>query len=408
MSDLHPSSGPAGHDDDSLLPGDPDSYVTGEQPAVDGRRAAGGSRRAPKKKRGKGLGCLLVALVLIAGVVGGLYAGVSWVADRINGSGEPDDFEGVASVEECATGGDVEITVPAGYSAGQIGSLLAEKGVVASSGAFTAAVANDSVRDGTRTMCEGMTGAQAAELMTNADYIGGGGITITAGYTKGQTFDLLAGATGIPVADFEAAAEDPSLPLPAEAGGDVEGYLYPDSYDFGSDPTAVSILTQMVERWSEAATEAGLVDDAVPGFTQHELLTLASIIQKEVLLPEERPQVAEVIYDRLADQCAGVPAGMLQMDSTVNFIKGANTGTPFTTEEDRQIDDPYNTYKYPGLPPGPIGAPSEATMEAAVNPSSEGYCYFVAAGDGSNSSYFASEYADHLENVDRANSNRNG
>lgn len=408
MSDLHPSSGPAGHHDDSLLPGDHDPYATGEQPAV-GRRAAGGSRRAPKKKRGKGLGCLLIALVLIAGVVGGLYVGVSWLADRINGSGEPEDFEGVASVEECATAGDVEITVPAGYSAGQIGSLLAEQGVVASSGAFTAAVANDSVRDGTRSMCEGMTGAQAAELMTNADYIGaGGGITITAGYTKAQTFDLLAGATDISVADFEAAAEDPSLPLPAEAEGDVEGYLYPDSYDFGSDPTAVSILTQMIERWSEAATEAGLVDDAVPGFTQHELLTLASIIQKEVLLPEERPQVAEVIYDRLADECAGVPAGMLQMDSTVNFILGSDTGTAFTTQEDREIDSPYNTYRYPGLPPGPIGAPSEASMEAAVNPSSEGYCYFVAAGDGSNSSYFAAEYADHLDNVDRARANQNG
>lgn len=408
MSDHHPSSGPAGHDEEPLLlPGDPDPF-TGEQPAVGGRRAAGGSRRAPKKKRGKGLGCLVVALVIIAGVVGGLYVGVSWVADRINGSGEPDDFDGVASVEECATGGEVEITVPEGYSAGQIGRLLADEGVVASSGAFTAAVANDSVRDGTRSMCEGMTGAQAAELMTNADYIGGGGITITAGYTKARTFELLSEATGIPVGDFEAAAEDPSLPLPADADGNVEGYLYPDSYDFGSDPTAVSILTQMIERWSEAATEAGLVDDAVPGYTQQELLTLASIIQKEVLLPEERAQVAEVIYDRLAGECTGVPTGMLQMDSTVNFIKGADTGTPFTTEEDRAVDDPYNTYKYPGLPPGPIGAPSEATMEAAVNPSSEGYCYFVAAGDGSNSSYFAADYSDHLANVDRARANQNG
>lgn len=405
MSDLYPSSGP-GRDDEpapSLLPGEPE---TSEQPVAGARRTAGGSRRAPRKKRGKGIGCLLLVVVLVGGLAGGLYLGVSWVADRLNGS-EPDDFEGVASVEECAVGGEVEITVPSGYSAGQIGRLLTDEGVVASSGAFTSALANGSVRDGTRSMCEGMTGAQAAELMTNGDYIGGGGISITAGYTKEQTFDLLSGATGIPVEDFTAAAEDPSIPLPEGAGGDVEGYLFPDSYNFGADPTAVSILTQMVERWGEAAAEAGLTDDALPGFTQHELMTLASIIQKEVLLPEERPAVAEVIFDRLDDQCTGVPAGMLQMDSTVNFILGSDTGTAFTREEDRQIDNPYNTYRYAGLPPGPIGAPSEASMEAAVNPTDDGYCYFVAAGDGSNSSYFAADYSEHLENVDRARDNLN-
>ncbi|MDF9717685.1 endolytic transglycosylase MltG [Nocardioides sp. ChNu-153] len=362
-------------------------------------RRQGGSRRAKKKRRP--VGCLLGFLVVMALVVGGLYLGVSWVADRLGGGGDPEDFDGVASVEECATSGEVEITVPEGYLIGQIGRLLADEGVVASSGAFTSAVGAGSVRDGTRTMCEGMSGAQAAELMTNADYIGGGnGITITAGRTAEQTFALLAEATGLPVEDFAAAAEDPAIGLP-EGADSVEGYLFPDSYDFGPEPTAVSIVTQMVERWKEVAAEVGLVDDAVPGYTQAELLTVASIIEKEVLLPEERPAVAEVIYDRLADQCVGVPAGLLQMDSTVNFIKG-ETDTPFTTDEDRAVQSPYNTYVEPGLPPGPISAPGRSAMEGAVNPTSEGYCYFVAAGDGSNSSDFAVTYADHLENVRRA------
>ncbi|MFW6774744.1 endolytic transglycosylase MltG [Nocardioides sp. CPCC 205120] len=391
------------HDDHGAYPDEypaeyPDEHHDDE--AYEPRRQ-GGSRRAKKKR--KPVGCLLVALVLVVAFAGGLYLGVSWVADRLNGGGEPEDFEGVASVEECATSGEVEITVPPGYVGSDIGRLLVDEGVVASSGAFTSAVGSGSVRDGTRTMCEGMSGAQAAELMTNADYIGGGnGITITAGKTKEQTLALLAEATGVPVEDFTAAAEDPAIGLPEGANGDVEGYLFPDSYDFGPEPTAVSILTQMVERSKEVAAEAGLTDDAVPGYTQHELLTLASIIEKEVLLPDERAAVAEVVYDRLEGACVaeGVPAGMLQMDSTVNYLLGAGTGTPDTTAEDRQIDSPYNTYRYPGLPPGPIASPGRASMEGAVDPTDEGYCFFVASGRDSGESLFAATYQEHLRNVD--------
>lgn len=401
MTDSHSPLDLPGEEHDEYHPDD------GYHPDDEHERAPrpSGHRRAKKKKKGR-FGCLFVFVVVIALVVGGLYYGVSWVSDRLAGGGEPEDFDGVASVAECATGaGDVQITVPAGYSAGQIGQLLADEGVVASSGAFTTALASSSVRDGERSMCTGMSGAQAAELMTNADYIGGaGGITITAGRTAPQTFELLSGATGIPVADFEAAAEDPAIGLPAEANGNIEGYLFPDSYNFGPEPTAVDILTQMVARWQEVATEVGLVDDAVPGYTQFELLTLASIIEKEVLLPEERPAVAEVIYDRLEDQCAGVPEGLLQMDSTVNFIKG-ETDTPFTTDEDRASPSPYNTYRFAGLPPGPIATPGRTAMEGAVNPSDEGYCFFVAAGDGSNSSVFAATLEEHNANVRRAQQN---
>lgn len=392
------------HPADALL-GDPEPYAA-EEPAP-GRRA--GSRRAAKKRRGRGVGCLFLALVLVAGFAGALYLGGSWIADRLGSQESTDDFDGGTPVEECATSGDASVTIEEGDSIRQMGERLEEAGVVASVGAFVEAANADqgstSIQVGTRSMCTEMSSAEAVDLLVDSAFIGGGGITITAGYTKERTFDLLSGATGIPVEEFETAASDPSIPLPADADGDVEGYLYPDSYDFGPDPTALSIITQMVERWSEAATEAGLTDDAVPGFSQHELLTLASIIQKEVLLPEERPAVAEVIYDRLANECAGVPAGLLQMDSTVNFLLGADTGTPFTTAEDRAIQSPYNTYVTPGLPPGPIGSPSEATMEAAVTPSDDGYCYFVAAGDGSNSSYFAATFAEHQENVARAQGN---
>lgn len=393
---------------DSLLPGHradvpvgaDGSHGDGYEDVPPARHA--GSRRAEKRKGGRGLGCLVLALVMIAGAVGLLYVGVSWVADRLGG-GEAEDYDGVASVEECAAGGDVEVTIPSGYGDSQIGNLLEEEGVVASAEAYTSAVAvaDGTVRDGLRSMCREMSGEQAAQLLINADYIGSG-ITIQAGRTAEKTFELLAGATEIPAEDFAAAAEDPAIGLPDSAGGDIEGYLFPDSYNFGRNPTAVSILTQMVDRWKEVAEEVGFVDDAVPGYTQHELLTIASIIEREVLMPEERPAVAEVVYDRLDAQCEGVPAGLLQMDSTVNYLLGSDTGTPYTTAEDRRIDSPYNTYLTPGLPPGPIAAPGRAAMEGAIDPTDEGYCYFVAANDGTNSSVFAADYDEHLENVRRA------
>ncbi|MDT9594615.1 endolytic transglycosylase MltG [Nocardioides zeae] len=379
-----------------------DEYAEGYHDDYEDDHRPVGSRRAERKRRGRGLGCLLVALVLVAAAAGLLYVGVSWVGDRLGGGEEAQDFEGVASVEECATGGEVDVEVPSGYGTSQIGGLLVEKGVVASSQVFVSAVGSGSIRDGARSMCEGMSGSQAAELLLENAYIGGGGITITAGQTKTQVFERLAGATGLAVDDFVEAEQDPSVPLPEGAGGDVEGYLFPGSYNFGVEPTAVDIVVQMVQRWQDEASEIGLVDDAVPGFTQHELLTVASIIEKEVLVSEERPAVAEVVYDRLAGTCEGVPAGLLQMDSTVNFLKGGSTGTPYTTDEDRQIDSPYNTYRYSGLPPGPIASPGLAAMEGAIDPTDEGYCYFVAANDGSNTSVFASGYAEHLENVRRA------
>lgn len=367
-----------------------------------------GHRRAKKKKR---FGCFFVFLVVMAVVVGGLYFGVTRGVDALRdltGGGAPEDFAGGTPLAECAATGGVAVAIPAGASLGDMGTILADQGVVASREAFTAAAGANpeatSIQEGSRTMCAEMSGSEAVELLVDRAYIGSGGITITAGRTAPQTFELLSGATDIPVAEFEAAAQDPAIGLPAGAGGNVEGFLYPDSYDFGPDATAVSILTQMVARWNEVATEVGLVDDAVPGYTQFELLTLASIIEKEVLLPDERPAVAEVIFDRLADECTGVPAGLLQMDSTVNFIKG-DTDTPFTTDEDRASDDPYNTYRFAGLPPGPIATPGRSAMEGAVNPTSEDYCYFVAAGDGSNSSLFAATYAEHLANVDRSRQN---
>lgn len=390
-----------GHPADDLL-GEPehDDLAPARRP---------GSRRAERRRRGRGLGCLLVALVLVAGFAGALYLGVSWVSDRLGPGEANDDFPGGTPIEQCATGGDAQVTIEEGDSIRAMGTKLVDAGVVATVGAFVSAANSNpeatSIQVGTRSLCTEMAASEALDLLVDSSYIGAGGITITAGRTAEQTFELLSGATDIPVAEFQEAAQDPAVGLPAGANGDIEGYLFPDSYDFGPDPTAVSILTQMVQRFDEAAAEAGLVDDAVPGFTQHELLTLASIIQREVLLPEERPLVAEVIYDRLADECSGVPAGLLQMDSTVNYLLGSDTGTPYTTAEDRAIDDPYNTYLYPGLPPGPIAAPSEASMAAAVNPSDEGYCFFVAAGDGSNSSYFAATLAEHQANVSRSQDN---
>src|SRR3546814_9830929 len=107
---------------------------------------------------------------------------------------------------------------------------------------------------------------------------------------------------------------------------------------------------------------------------------MASIIEKEVNRPEDMPAVAEVIFNRLDGSCVeqGIPKGLLQMDSTVHFLEGGGAGSVYTSAEARESDSPYNTYKQAGLPPGPIASPGQAAMEAILEPTDKGYCFFVA------------------------------
>jgi UPF0755 protein len=150
----------------------------------------------------------------------------------------------------------------------------------------------------------------------------------------------------------------------------LEGYLFPDTYYFFKGLAPQEILARMVHRLREMLTPEILAQAQARGFTPHELLTLASIIEKEAAIPEELLLISAVFWNRLRK---GMP---LQADPTVKYARGNNTQA--LTRADLQLDSPFNTYRYPGLPPGPIASPGKAAILAVLNPAKVNYLYFVS------------------------------
>ncbi len=156
---------------------------------------------------------------------------------------------------------------------------------------------------------------------------------------------------------------------------DLEGYLFPDTYRFLKGVTAEEIVLRLREEMEGNITPQMRAEMERQGKSLHDILTMASIIEREVRHDEDRELVSDVFWKRLA---IGMP---LQADSTVNYITGKKT--PSISFDDRETNSPYNTYKYRGLPPGPISAPSLASIQAAIFPRSNPYYFFLTneAGD---------------------------
>jgi UPF0755 protein len=196
-----------------------------------------------------------------------------------------------------------------------------------------------------------------------------------------------------PAAEFVAAASDPTPIRGLDATArDLEGYLFPDTYTMARQGTAAQLVTRMVAGFEEALTPKLRADAAARGLSVRELVTLASLIEKETGKAEERALVAAVYVNRLRIGMA------LQCDPTVIYaLQRAGRYNGNLTRADLQSDSPYNTYRYPGLPPGPIAAPGRASLEAAVRPADAPYIYFVSRGDGSHA--FATTLPEHNQNV---------
>jgi len=166
----------------------------------------------------------------------------------------------------------------------------------------------------------------------------------------------------------------------------LEGYLFPDTYQFTRAQNLSEVVREMVKRFRREATALGLNSDV------HRIVTMASIVEKETAVPEERPMVAGVYYNRLEKRIA------LDADPSIIYAKlldGTYQGT--LHHEDMQVNSPYNTYRRIGLPPGPIGNPGRSALEAAMHPASSEYYYFVSDGNGRHR--FARSLDEHNRNV---------
>ncbi len=194
-------------------------------------------------------------------------------------------------------------------------------------------------------------------------------------------------------ADFERAAGNGSLiaDLDPEAE-DLEGYLFPETYALARGTTADQLVAQMVAHFRRAFDDGLRARAADAGLTTRQVVTLASLVEKETARADERAQVAAVYRNRLA-----IGMGM-QADPTVIYaLVKAGRYAGNLTRENLQFDSPYNTYRYRGLPPGPIAAPGLASLAATLAPADVKYLYFVSRNDGSH--VFAETLAEHNRNV---------
>jgi len=174
------------------------------------------------------------------------------------------------------------------------------------------------------------------------------------------------------------------------AGQGLEGYLFPDTYRIFEDAEAADIIERMLDNFGIKFTDQMEQDSAAGNMSIYEIVTLASIIEKEVSKDEDRKIVAGIFYNRLNNNIG------MQSDATVNYVTKGDRPQP--TAEDLEADSPYNTYKYRGLPPGPISNPSLSSLMAAIYPESTDYYYFLNRINEDGSTVFSKTYEEHLEN----------
>lgn len=285
--------------------------------------------------------------------------------------------------------GEVQVVVARGDTLTAIGQTLSEAGVVRSVDAFVdAAEANEgaaSIGPGTYTLRQQMSGASAVALMLDPVSRADSRLVLPEGLRLPQTIQAAAEASSLPLNEFEQVVDNPGvLPLPSWAEQRPEGFMFPATYDLAGDETAEEILSTLVARFDQSAVSLDLVARAEEiGRTPYEVLTVASLVQAEVL-PEDMRKAAAVIYNRLDE---GMP---LQFDSTVSYALGI-TELQLSAEQ-LETDSPYNTYANEGLPPTPINSPGEAALEAALDPAKAKWLYFVTVNPDTRETKFAKDY----------------
>lgn len=351
-----------------------------------GPRAPGrGGRRRAEPPRRSSRGKLLVAVVVIVA----LFAAVLWAVGQIRDRfGAPDDYTGQGS-------GEVTVQIAQGSNGAQIAEVLHEHDVVASTEAFYRLSLVDeraqTIQPGTYSLRQKMSAEAAlAALVDRANRVEAR-VTIPEGTRVDDIVTLIAENTDLTEEDLRAALADPaSIGLPEVAQGNPEGYLFPETYFVEPDTTATELLSQMVRQTVEVTQGLGIDDRAVAlGYDAEQIMTVASILEWEVNNDEDFRKASRVIYNRL-------DAGeALRMDSTVHYVSGRR-GDAYTTEEERAADSPYNTYQHAGLPPGPIGSPGKAAIEAALSPAEGDWMYFVT-DVATGTTTFTRTYAEHQQ-----------
>jgi peptidoglycan lytic transglycosylase G len=389
QEETHPFfTGDDGRDDDGEYDDDP----------REARRGSGRERRGKTKKKSKnGCACLVVALVLAGGLGGVGYFGYQFWQGQF---GAPEDYKGTGIATT------VEVVIPKGAGLGEIGAILKEAGVVKSSGAFVSAANDDpkgkSIQAGVYILKKEQSAASAVETMLNP--ASRNNLIISEGKRNALVYEQIDNRLGLKVGTTNSVAkkEGKNLGLPEWATSHpgvkdpLEGFLFPASYPVAKGDKPEAVLKKMVARANQEYKKADLETKAKGMGLEGpwELLTLASLVQVEGKTDDDFRKMSEVVYNRLKPTNTETNQ-LLQFDSAFNYLMGRSE-IDISEKEINSNQDPYNTYTQKGLPPGPISNPGNEALAAAVNPTKDGWIYFVAT-DGKNKTEFAKTHDDFLK-----------
>jgi UPF0755 protein len=352
-------------------------------------------------------------IVLVIGLVA-VVAAVLFIGDSLNPLGG-------SGGEDVAPGQPVEITVERGQSVRAVGDRLAEEGVISSPLRFRVAAEDaglaNTLQPGTFQLETGMSNDEAIEVLAAGPTDGAGAdirFTVQEGLTVEQTLARLEEQFEAHTAeDFRAVLDERTaagqnasgvlelpdwVPEPAEAGEEVkepyEGLLFPQTYDVRGDASALDVLQRMVDELARTADAVPAEDVAAleaRGLSRYDGLILASLIERETRVDEERETVSGVIANRLEEEMR------LQIDATVLYARDEPTDRVLI--EDTEIDSPYNTYQVTGLPPTPISGVGEASFLAAYRPGDTSALFYVLDPECDGTHRFADTLEEHNQNV---------
>jgi UPF0755 protein len=297
--------------------------------------------------------------------------------------------------------GEVYVRVTAGAGARTIGNELAQKRLVRSGFHFVLWTkilgAEGRLQAGEYMLHPGMTPFDIVRRIKDGQ-VASPGITIPEGFDLRQISAALATAGLVDENQFLAAANDAASVLEGTGlavppNNSLEGYLFPDTYRIAPGTPVQDILRTMVVRMNAVVGPLLEERDIPLDLSLHQLLTLASIVEKEAQQAAERPLIAGVFLNRLRQRMP------LQADPTVKYV--LDPAPTRLSLQDVAVDSPYNTYRYPGLPPGPIASPGIEAIKAVLEPADTEHLYFVARGDGTH--VFSRSYREHLDARRRLN-----
>ena len=321
----------------------------------------------------------MITLVALAGVVG--YQMIRWAEAPV--------------LSEADHPPEKLVVIPTGSTFAQAATVLEREQLIRSRSAFLllgkSQEADRKIHPGEYEFNAAMPPAEILSKLLNGRVVLHA-VTIPEGYTIHQIADVLDQQHITDSAEFVRLASDKSFVKTLGLSGDsAEGYLYPDTYRFARPTAPKDVIRTMVDQLDHVMTQELKARAKDINFTVHEVLTLASVIEKETGSGDERPQISSVFHNRLKKK---IP---LQSDPTV--IYGLPNFDGNLHKKDLSHPSPYNTYRWTGLPPGPIASPGAEAIRAALYPAPSAYLYFVSKNDGTHQ--FSATLVEHNKAVEK-------